>query len=411
MKRPVFKASRFILLIIYAVLLSGCWDYRDLERRGYVLGIAIDKAFETPEVKKMEDSGGTERDIDRMPLQEGKHKYTFTIQVPIIARSQTQPSGQGGGGGGDGHRSWEIAFTGNSFFEVNREYATRLDYPAFYEHLQAIVISEDAARMGINEPLDMILRDPEMRRRTRLFVTPGKAHELFQVTPKIDDYSALYLMNLPQGAAKTSRMAHKTDLGQVSESLHAGMDFALPRVIYGKEEIKCSGLAVFKGDKMVGWLGEIDTIFVKWAANVALGGTITIPSPKPSTGILTLEVNNVKTQVRPVVKGDEITMRIRSKADVNIAEETSRKFVEVLDEEFFIDVKKEAESKVKSEMLDTLQYVQKEFGTDIFFFDLAMQRYAPDVWEKVKDDWHDIFSNLEFDIDVDIKMGHTGLLK
>ncbi len=62
-------------------------------------------------------------------------------------------------------------------------------------------------------------------------------------------------------------------------------------------------------------------------------------------------------------------------------------------------------------MKETIEYVQKEYGADIFFFYNAMQRYAPDTWDKVKDDWDNVFPKVKTNIKVSVKIEQVGLIK
>lgn len=406
------KTNKYFIVIILAVFslsLTGCWDYKEIEKRGYVLGIAIDKASAV-EDKVMNDIKLDNKNVGKMPVEKGKIKYAYTIQIPIIARAQAKPTGQGGGPSGQ-ERTWNLTFMGNSFFEVVREFSTRLDYAPFFEHLQAIVISEDVAKMGIVEPLDLLFRDPEIRRRTRVFITPQNAFEFLEVSPKIDDYSAMYLASLPLNAYKTSRMAHKTDLGEVVASLHIKRDFALPMVVCNKEEIKSAGAALFKEGKMVGWLGEIETAYAKWITDVALGGEVVIDTPNRPNEQLTLEIKNVKTDIKPIIKGEEITMSIKTKAQLNIAEQMGEAFLTIFNEEFIKEAERIAEEQITKEMADNIDFVRREYGVDVFEFGTALKRYEPDTWYKVRDEWHDIFPVVKTDIKVEIEIKQVGLIK
>nr|WP_286673029.1 Ger(x)C family spore germination protein [Anaeromonas frigoriresistens] len=397
-------------MIISVLMLNGCWDYKEVEKRGYVLGIGIDEPFPIPQGDGENKSHMSEKELELYELQQGDPRYAFTIQVPILPKAQIKPLGAGGGGGEES-RSWNLTLLGRSFFEANREFSTRVDYMPFYEHLQVIVLNENIAKNGIIPPLDMILRDPEMRRRTRVFVAPDKALDVLKVSPKIDDYASLYLQQLPNNADKTSRMAHVTDLGEVAESLHSNTDFVLPRVISTEDEIKNAGLAVFKKDKMVGWLGEVYTIYTKWIRDAVKGGIIVIKSPEDPSVLITLELSEVKTKVKPIIDGDNIKMKIESKAVVNIAEITQTKHENVLDEAFIERVEKEAEKEVSNRIQEAIKYVQKKLGADIFHFNVIMKSFAPNEWEKVKDDWHSIFETLEAEVNVDIKVDHVGIIK
>lgn len=404
------KGLKLAFIMIGMVFLTGCWDYKEIQDRGYVLGIAIDKVPPLPKGFEPESEYLSERELEKMPLQQEKPTYAYTIQIPIVAHAKNQPVGAGGGGS-DKEGSWDLTIEGYSAMEANRQFSTRINYPPFYEHMQVIVISEIVAKEGVGKVLDFFLRDHEMRRRTRVFVTPGSAKKILDVEPRIDDYPAIYLAQLPLNADKTSRILHKTDLGEMSQSIHGGVDFALPRIIATKDEIKNAGCAVFKGDKMVGWLGELDTVYTKWIRDGVLGGVIVVPMPGKEKGVATLEIFKAKTKTRPKVEGGQIKMDIQVKATFSFAEETGTLGENILDENLIEALEKEAEKYLKENMEDTIRYVQKEFGADIFHFRLVLEQYDPKTWEEIKDQWEDIFPQIEPVITVEAKISQIGTTK
>lgn len=400
------KKSKKIILIFLscftAIFLSGCWDYMEIQRRGYVLGLGID----TSEQKDIQKNK-----IEAMQTEESVPKYIYTMQVPIIAKATIKPGVQGGSGGNGSKKVWNLRVAGNSFFEANREYSTRIDYPPFYEHLKVIVINEGVARGGIYAPLDFIFRDPEMRRRTKVFVTPGEAYNILDITPNIEDYPSMYLRSLPNNARKNSRILHKTDIGSISEAFHSGKDFMLPKVEANKTEIKDAGAAVFKKDKMVGWIDEIQTNYAKWVSNTVLGGTLTVESPDDPKSQVSLEIKSLKTDVKPVVNGEQITFDISTKGIFHIAEINHPHDKRAEEQDFIREVERIAEKKAEKQMREVIEYVQGEYGADVFFFHKAMQRYAPDTWDKVEKDWDNIFPKVKTNIKVNIKIEQVGLIK
>lgn len=401
MKNKLYRYVSILLLILIAISLSGCWDYMEIERRGYVLGLAIDLA----------DDKDKENKLQIIKPESDVARYAYTIQLPVLPISSIRPSGQGGGGGSNESKFWNLKIIGNSLFEVNREYSTRLDYPPFYEHLKVVVISEEAARTGIYDYLDFLFRDPEMRRRTKIFITPDKADQILGINPRIEDYPSMYLRSLPENSRKTSRLLHRTDLGRVSESLHGGNSFVLPKIIYGKTEVRDAGSAVFKKGKMVGWLDEIQTNYLKWVANYVEGGTVTIESPENPKRQVSLEIKKVKTDVKPVIRDKEITFNINTKAKFNIAEVNHEHDKRAFEEDFIREVERIAEKKIEKQMREVIEYTQNEYSADTFFFWRAMQRYAPDTWKIVQDDWDNVFASVKTNINVDVRIGEVGLIK
>ena len=106
---------------------------------------------------------------------------------------------------------------------------SRTNLIPYYEHLQVIIISEDVARSGVEDILDFFVRDQEMRRRVKLFVTPGQAKSILDVKPRTEDFSAMYLAHIPMNSTKNSRMVHEVDLGEIVNYIHQGYDFVLPQ--------------------------------------------------------------------------------------------------------------------------------------------------------------------------------------
>lgn len=402
MKSRIFPKLMLILLTsLIGLISSGCWGALEIEKRGYVLGIAIDKAGNEVDGKK---------EFEYMPLETTGPKYAFTLDIPVISSSLNKPAGQSGGGA-DRQRNWDLTVVANTFFEANREYSTRLNYPPYYSHLKAIVISSDVAEQDISKLLDIFVRDPEVRRRTKVFITPGRASDFWKVIPKIDNYPSEYLASLPNNNVKTSRMLHKTDLGKVSEAIHEHRNFVLPKVIADKYEIKDAGCAVFKNNKMVGWLDEIKTNYLKWITDYANGGVVSVNLPGFSDSPITLEIKKVKTKQRPIPTEDSVEMVLDVKADLDVAEVSIPGDTNVFSPEFVSQLEKAAEEKIQDQILDTVSYVQREYDADVFFFATNIQRFEPNTWDKIKDSWDEKFRTVKVTANVKVKINQLGLTK
>lgn len=411
------KKVIFFIVCGCLTILTGCWDRIEIENRAYILGVAIDKYPPIPQTdreSKLETSEAEEEKFEMMELHSGEPMYAMTVQVPIIKKANlTVPtsaggSGGGGGGGGEASRTWDITQVGNSFFEMNRELASRMSFIPYYEHLQTIILSEEVATQGIKDVLDFFVRDPEMRRRTKIFISPGYAKSILDVTPRIEDYPSVYLAEIPLNSSVSARIIYRTDLGEAVQNIQAGLDFILPKVESTKDELKVCKAVVFKGDKMVGELSELEIEALKLIRNVYKGGVITAQNPADTEGIIALEVTKVKSKIIPVVNGQKVGFTVNLNIEGNYAENINMDAYQKIDTEYLAEVEKVFSAYIEQQCVDTVKRVQKDFNADIFQFNNILKTQKPAYWKQVKERWYDIFPGIDVQVKARVTIRQVG---
>lgn len=132
-----------VILILLILLLSGCYDYHELNDLEIVSSIIIDK-------------------------EEGEY-------VTYIEVLDTSDSADKGSYFLKGHgKSFEEALD-NVFFDSAQE--------PFYSHMNALIFSESVANDGLEEFYDFLLRDTDFRKDFYLFVTES-VEDLLDYEPK-----------------------------------------------------------------------------------------------------------------------------------------------------------------------------------------------------------------------------------
>jgi Ger(x)C family germination protein len=408
-----------LIFTITASFLSGCWDRVDIESRGYVLGIAIDKYPPNPQAEEIAAPGQTppkeEEKVEYMETHAGEDIFAMTVQLPILKKSGSASSGTGGsgtsGGSVGGSNTWEITQIGNSLFSMNREMQSRTELSLFYEHLQVIILSERIAREGLEDVIDFFVRDPEMRRRVKVFISVGQAKSLLDVVPRIEDYSSTYLSKIPMNAAKTSRIVLKTDLGEVIQSIHAGFDFVLPKVVPTKDEIKASGAAAFKEGRMVGWVSEIELEAIKFIINRYQGGVVTISSPEHEGGLVAMEITSSKAEVIPLIQNDGLSFDIKIKVKGNYADETKMHTHGKLTQDFLNKLEKGYEREIERICRAVVTKMQEDYKADVFRFCQVVATKKPAYWKKIEDKWDNIYPTADVNIKADVSIELLGIVE
>ncbi|NLY43939.1 MAG: Ger(x)C family spore germination protein [Clostridiaceae bacterium] len=335
----------------------------------------------------------------------------MTIQLPVLRKTEITITGGGGNSGDADSKTWEITQIGNSFMDMSMEMMSRTSLSLYYEHLQVIVISEEVAKIGLEDVTDFFTREPEMRRRVKVFICPGQAKSILDVQPRIEDYSAIYLAMLPMNATRNSRVIYKTDLGEVISNIHEGNDFVLPRIISIKDEIKASGGAVFKKDKMVGWLNEIELEGYKFVRNTYQNGVITVKIPNKERGIASMEISNAKSKITPIIEDGNVRFDVEIKVKGNYAENVDIHTHGELNDSFLNSLETEFAKEIEKICMQTIERMQKEYGADIFRFGNVLRYKEPAYWKNVSNRWDSIFPNVDIQVKADVSIILSGIVK
>ena len=285
---------------------------------------------------------------------------------------------------------------------------TKIPRKIFLGHLQAIVISEKAAKEGITDYLDLFLRHPRPSTHAYVFISKGSAKELLSL--QTDLYSPVEII---RGIARTETLMSRTIL-DVYEMLKDG-DTAIPMIEKlppekGKKPNQTipylNQTAIFNKDKMVGSMDDSLTRGAMWIRNEIKEARITI-IPKNENEPITLAVLNAKTKLVPKISDDKWKITIKGKASgiiiVNYGNQNLK------DKKTIDELEKEFAKEIEKRMAKTIQYVQKEKKVRMFEFGEAFERKYPKRWNEVKDRWEEIYPTVEVDYDMKVNIRSSGI--
>jgi spore germination protein KC len=71
-------------------------------------------------------------------------------------------------------------------------------------------------------------------------------------------------------------------------------------------------------------------------------------------------------------------------------------------------LERDVEKHISDHIQNAVRKAQKEFRSDVFGFGKSLYQSNPKMWEKVKDDWNEIFPDLKVKTKVDVKLRRTG---
>lgn len=373
------KALFLICVIIsFTCLLTGCWNYREIEQLSIVAGAAIDTT---------EDG-----------------RYLVTVEIVRVQQDTSKSS-------------WKPVYiqeTGETIFDAVRKMVEIEGRKLYWSHTKVIIISEDIVKSGISQVMDFLSRDPELREDMWILLSREKsANAIFYAKPVAESIMSFEL-DFTLRAQKTISRYPAIELYRLLDMLASkNVAAILPtvRLSYdrGKTLTYVSDTAIIKGDKLVGFLNYDESKALLWVLDELEGGLFIVRNVGKTGVNTTLEIIKSKTYIKPKVMKNRLFMEIDVVVDANIAE--------IMGHEDFIGkngrglLKEEAEKQIKESIENIITKAQKEFEADIFGFGEKTKRKAPGIWKSIGEDWEDFFPEVEPLINVNIRLNGSGIVR
>lgn len=395
-----------LLLLTLILFLPACWDKKEVDQLGIVSAIGVE------------------------PAKEGR------LRVIVQEINTSTQGGAGGGGGGGGKKGGDskpyvnYSGEGTTLFNAFREISLQSPHRLFYAHSQVIIISETLAReRGIKEIMDIFERNPEIRLTNYLLVGRGDMTALFNVPQQLEATPGQSIDDIIENRNQTSQYAvlKLKDFLGLMESESSQPYTAMVEVVPNKalpekqqdkaasaqkpkqnENIQVSNTAVFRRDKMVGWLTPKESRGLLWLKGKVHGGTIVIPAPEGKSEPVTLEIIRSKTQMRPEIRNGKIVVTVAIDLDSNLQETMT--YLDLTRPAIIDELEKQEAAVVKNEVKSALSKAQKELAVDVFGFGQEVMRKDPQKWKKLKTDWSELYPNVQVQLQVKAKINNTGLV-
>lgn len=381
MKQKTGIVLKQIVCVLLILSLSGCWNSRELDTLGIVMGVGIDVPPTAPD------------------------KVHLVAQLVIPGAISTSKNG----GKGDGEKAfWNVGVTEDTVFSAIRKLTGQSSRKLFFPHNEVIVIGRGAAEAGIRRDLDLFVRDHESRSNLLLAVSDTSAEEVLSVRPKLEKIPAANIANLIDQYAAATSQTISIKLSDFSDNLMSDTKSAVIPILRivrdGDEEtVEVSGTAVFKSDKMVGELDETESRGLAWVLGKVKSGIIVVKDS--GNAPVSIEIIRARAKVKPVLKDGKLTIRIDIFEEGNIGEDTGTKNLTMLPEVSFIEDR--ITEAIEREIMSAVTEARK-LDCDIFGFGEAIHGKYPKQWKEMENNWDELFKTVEIDLSIDANVRLAG---
>ncbi len=373
-KNKCFLAG-MILMTLCAVA-TGCWSYRELDDMAIVAGMAVDKVDD---------------------------KFLLTVEV---VNPQQGPEGTQ-------YEAVIFDSVGSAIFDGIRNIIRKSGRKLFWSHAKILIISKAAAEEGLVPILDWVGRDVEVRGDMWILVSEEEtAQEILKGEKGLYDLLSFQIQDVlwaEENLARFPTMELWEFLNDIGEEGGGAVATGIYLVSYNGGKIpQVSGSALFKGDRLVGWLDDIETRDLLWIRDEVQGGFVMVEQVGEEQTKVSMEISKSRTKVKSVVEDGKLRMKIDIELEMGIAELSTTK--DYFTEEGITFLENATERILQEQINGTIRKVQREYGTDVFKFGQTIKREMPDRWRQMKEDWDDLYPSLNTEVNVNAKITSTALI-
>jgi spore germination protein KC len=392
----------WLVLILTIPFLSGCWDRLEIEDRAVILGLSIDKAS-NKDLGERKKVAYTKEDFPKPSTG----PIRLTVQIAIQGRIPLGPVQ--GGGGGEAKSVWVLSVVGETIDDAIMNLQQQMAYRLFFGHLRVIVISDEIAKNGVQNINDYFRRNSEIRRTVWMLVSKSDAKKAMTITPPLERVPTLYLME----AINQSVLLGKFPIDFLgifwSASSAKGREPFLPLIEVKGNNIFLSGIAYFRGDKMVGTTEPNEILVVMELMNEKKGGYGLLKSIDDK-GSFMVEATSRKTKIRVDIRDGKPHVIAKTHLELNLVEKSNEQFE--INKPAMIKKLEQIVQKDIGETRKKLVMKTQQKGADIFGFGEYVRAKQPQFWNqhvKTKKKWEEMYKGITFENDVSVNIRRIGM--
>lgn len=376
---------RFLLLLPLFLLLTGCFDYTELNELSIVSGVSID-------------------------IKDDEYLVGFLITNAINPNSNN-----------DNHatNTTLLSGKGKTITDAINDIDSKNPKRYYLGHMSSLIVSKEVAN-DMKKVIDYFFRNPESIKKFYIVVSEENAIDSLKIISPQEIFPSENII---------SNLKEVSDLQSISsETLYS--EFINDILIEGKEpltstikivgnvdnaddkedldktdistSIKVSSMAIFKEYQLVELASVDESKGINLINNDVNELYLKI---KCDNGFMLSNINNINTKTSYKIIDNNIKFFIKINGSINIQETNC---------DYDLNnnnIKKKIVKKYEKELenvLDKGVNAAKRNKSDIFGFGNKVYKYDFNYWEKNKDNWDNIFSSLDINYNIDLKLVSFG---
>ena len=377
---------KILLVVIILITLTGCYNYRELNDLAIVSAISVSKVDE-------------EYNVIVQVVKPKKEQDTSNINQPNFITFKSK---------------------GETLQEAFRLIVKESPKKIYGAQMQVLLLDESVAKDDLSDILDFFAREPEVR--NEFYVLVSKNDNVLEVLTPLDNISSQNIMESLEANNKYLGYANLVTFNDLlAYYQNERIQIALPSIYLtgnnnvGDEEenidasevdtsVVLGPLAIFKGNKLIGYLSEEESL----AYNIVMDNITNalITNKYDDDKYIVSELIKSKTDLEVDSKNNKINITVKGNAAIK---EVNYNNINLKDENNVKKIEDDLNKKIEKLVKNSIKNVTKKYNSDIFGFENLFYKEDYKYYKQIKDKWSDkIFQNLEIKVDSKFEIVEQG---
>ena len=386
------KKVKILIFLSLIFTMTGCYNYRELNQLAITSAIGIDKK-------------GAE--------------YQVSIQV-----MNTQKQGNDGTSTGDQPKFVTYKEKGDTLQRAFRNIVLESPRRLYANHISLLVISEEVAKEGLSDVLDLLFRDTESRKQFIVLISKNSTSaDVLEILTPLETLNSKNIVDSVIADNQFLGVSEQITYEQLMDSyLNSKKEIVLPSIEVigntnnGEEtnnlqnsspetKVLLSGYGIFKNDRLIGYLSDDDSINLSFLRN-KIENTI-IDYKCSEDHYMAVELVNSKTDI--IAKKDKLEVTIKITGHANINELNCD--MDITNDKTIDKLEKKINQKIEKDLAGTIEKINNKYNSDVYGFEDLFYKTNPKFYNKMKKKYGDDFlRHIDFKIKSDVNLFAKGNL-
>lgn len=368
------KIGKISFLLLLVLVLSGCWDYEDINKRSITLSLGIDKK-----------DGDIIFNGEIAQLVSSSNKIGSTASITDV---------------------YQFNSMGKDFEEARYNFDYKIPTMDFSGSVISVVISKEYAQeIGLESYINRFSFISGFRPSALVVISEQHTEELFKEKVLNDISTGHSIQNIVRYLERGGTSIYTTIQNVRQNISFKEIGFLLPYIKKEKDTIEYLGLAVIKDSKFIGVIKAGDSTGTIYLINNKASHDETIPNPQNKDNLLSIKTKIKKKKITTSVVDNKINIDVNLDLNSMILYEYTRQSIS---EETVKELEAIIANKVKEEVISSIERSQKEFKSDIFGFARYFKGDNPQIYKTIN--WIEEYPNVSFNVHVKTKITSFNLI-